>query len=146
MGLFTNKQEQIKKNIESYLTSLDLSFDFAGFSDTNGTSFYYSVSLKGSDIVRKVRFSDHGISNFERMFSEVCFNIYRDFNERTGTLLGELGHADYKWQPVMFKAFNIEVQQLKEGQKAISERLTKSGNTLYTIQINKPLKWAWVKK
>ncbi len=146
MALYTDYQEQVKNNIESYLTSLDLNFNYLGFSNTNGTSIYYSVSLKGSDIKRKVRFSDHSISNINRMASEVCFNIHVDFSEGTNALLGKLGHKGYNYEPVSFKVAEIEVKQLKEGQKAISERVTKNGNTLYTIEINKPVKWAWVKK
>lgn len=145
MGMFTERQEQIKNNIESYLTSLDLNFHYSGFSDTNGISFYYSVSLKGSDIERKVRFSDHDISNSYRMANEVCFNLSQDFSERTNALLGELGHSDYSFKPVVYMTAQIEVQQLKEGQKSISERVTKKGNTLYTIEIIKPRYWGWVK-
>lgn len=146
MALYTDYQNQVKNNIESYLNSLDVNFSYLGFSNTNGTSIYYSVSLKGSDIKKKVRFSDHSISNPIRMANEVCFNIHADFSEGTNALLGKLGHRGYSYEPVTFKVAESEVKQLKEGQKAISKRVTKNGNTLYTIEINKPVRWAWVKK
>ena len=62
-----NKQQNIEV-AKSILTDLGLiGFDFSGYSDTNGTSVYFLYEGK------KVRVSDHSVTNTDRVNNEIHF-------------------------------------------------------------------------
>lgn len=56
--------KEAKKISEIILDELGVKYTFSGQSDTNGTSVYFNING------RKVRFSDHSISNLDRMNNE----------------------------------------------------------------------------
>lgn len=63
----------VRKNIEYFLTEKGLEFSYITTSETNfGTSIYYRVN----DV--KYRFSDHSVTNYDRIFNEEHFNL-QDF-------------------------------------------------------------------
>jgi hypothetical protein len=76
MKAITNLKEA-KLIAESTLNNLGLDFSFIGMSDTNGFSVYFNVCGI------KVRFSDHQITNINRMQNEICF--YFNANEFSAT-------------------------------------------------------------
>lgn len=63
-----NYQEQ-RAEIERQMNEKGLNFDFSGMSDTNGLSIYYIV-----DGV-KYRFSDHSVTNYDRIMNEKHFDL-----------------------------------------------------------------------
>jgi N-acetylmuramoyl-L-alanine amidase len=58
-----------RAEIERQLTANNIHADFSGYSDANGLSIYYLINGK------KVRFSDHSVSNASRVFDEVHFDL-----------------------------------------------------------------------
>jgi hypothetical protein len=63
-----NYQEQ-RTEIERQMNEKGLKFDFYGMSDTNGLSIYYTVNEV------KYRFSDHSVTNYDRIMNEKHFDL-----------------------------------------------------------------------
>jgi hypothetical protein len=83
--------KEAKSIAESTLNKLGLDFSFIGMSDANGFSVYFNVCGI------KVRFSNHQITNINRLQNELCFYFYD--NEFSSTqsilkLLFETGSKD----------------------------------------------------
>lgn len=139
--------ETIQNEVEQFMTELGLNFRFTARCESNGISIYYKVRPINGGEERKVRFSNHGISNPYRMATEICVDFYRlDEEESVAALLCQLGSEDYKYGPVEFKTVQIEVSELSEGQVAISERVAKTGRKIYTIEITKAARHGYYKK
>ena len=123
-----------RKAIESFFSEFKM--QFKALSTTNGLSFYFIFYNENKSV--EVRFSDHPSNDrnknyFNGRLCEMTFN-------RIGF---ELGMPGFSYSPIEFKTSTIEVMELKEGQKAISQRTTKNGNVLYSIEIKKPIKWGY---
>lgn len=76
----SEKREKIsivRKNIESFLSNEGFDFSFSSVSDTNGLSIYYIVNENGSEL--KFRFSDHSVTNTQRVLKERHFDIKKFF-------------------------------------------------------------------
>lgn len=139
--------ETIQNEVEQFMTDLGLNFRFTARCESNGISIYYKVKPIGGGDERKVRFSNHGISNPYRMATEICVNFYRlDEEKSVAALLCQLGSEEYTYGAVEYKTVQIEVPKLEEGQAAISERAAKSGRTIYTIEITKAARFGYFKK
>ena len=65
---------KIKNQIEKILLPVDnITYSFSGESDSNGRSIYYRAYANNKEV--KLRFSNHSITNLERMRTEVCLPI-----------------------------------------------------------------------
>ena len=76
----TLSKKQLEK-IKSVLNDLEISYIFSSFAETNfGTSFYFIINKN------KCRFSDHSVTNFNRLFSEIHFDLpYKSFLNSNGS-------------------------------------------------------------
>lgn len=70
-----NNTREAKKLAEALLDSIGVEYSFIGDSDANGVSVYFKIND------RKVRFSDHSVTNTDRMSSETMFFFGK--NDRT---------------------------------------------------------------
>ena len=75
-GLAKIERLQNKDEIRAYAEEVlkDFNPSFAGYSDTNGQSMYFNVFDKDGNPI-KVRFSDHSVTNKDRVFDEIHFSI-----------------------------------------------------------------------
>lgn len=139
--------ETIQDEVQKFMIDLGLNFRFSARCESNGISIYYKVKpLNGGD-ERKVRFSNHGISNPYRMATEICVDFYYlDEEEIVASLLCQLGSQEYTYGAVEYKTVQIEVSELEQGQVAISERVAKTGRKIYTIEITKAARYGYFKK
>jgi hypothetical protein len=78
-GLINFSKEEIRKYAENILKNFD--YEYVGYSDTNGHSMYFRVG----DV--KIRFSDHSVTNIDRMNNEVHFNLWD--GKKAGTPYGD---------------------------------------------------------
>ena len=58
-----------RTEIEKQLIANNVHADFSSYSDSFGLSIYYLINGK------KVRFSDHSVSNVDRLFNEIHFDL-----------------------------------------------------------------------
>jgi hypothetical protein len=72
-----------KQDIRNYAENVlkDFDYEYVGYSDTNGHSMYFRVD----DI--KIRFSDHSVTNIDRIHNEVHFNLFD--GKKIGTTYGD---------------------------------------------------------
>ena len=76
----SEKREKIllvRKNIETFLSNEGFDYALSSVSDTNGLSIYYSVMENGSEV--KYRFSDHSVTNIQRVLNERHFDVKKFF-------------------------------------------------------------------
>lgn len=121
------KQDILRDYSENFLKTnipKDTDFCFSGYSDTNGQSMYFKVFKKGDELNSiKVRFSDHNVTNQDRMSNEVHFGIKKRMDEESnvnkiGYLLGLDGYV-YKQAPLKRQ---VEVSESNiRGRKVIDE-------------------------
>lgn len=64
----TDIQSQ-KVEIEKQITNAGFSFDFKGMSEANGMSIYFEINGN------KCRFSNHSVTNSDRVFNEKHFDL-----------------------------------------------------------------------
>lgn len=86
--------KEAREKAEAVLKSYGLDYSFTGQSDSNGLSVYFDVDG------RKVRFSDHSISNRDRMENESTFNFGDDVESVEQSVLGlryDLGDTNVEY-------------------------------------------------
>jgi len=138
--------DTLREKIEKYLSNIDnIDYSFIGQSKTNGISIYYKVKHKGKEV--KARFSDHGVSNKDRLTDEAHFKL-SNFEERTPMLMYKLGHKDYNYGPTKTrkKIFEVPIKNVKKSDKEISRRKSKKGNILVKVERDEKYYYDFYKK
>jgi hypothetical protein len=133
--------DQAREIIEANVLESGVKMQYNNSSTTNGISLYYTAEYNG--VEQKVRFSNHGISNFARMATELSYDISSKLDlSRLFFVLGVKGyvntyHQDSKgrWVYGITKSevSNVEAARailLAQGKSATAnqiEKMIKSG-------------------
>jgi hypothetical protein len=136
-AFMTSKLEFLTQNLPA-----NLRVGYSTSSFVNGASFYFQISNQEGKVVN-LRVSDHANGEgFGVHFGELSTSVNTSaLNVGTiNEIRFAFGELTREFRGVDFKTFEIEVNELKEGQEAIVQRVTKNGNTLYTIAITKATK------
>jgi KaiC/GvpD/RAD55 family RecA-like ATPase len=141
--------DDIRKKIEKYLSSIEeIDYGYAGKSETNGLSIYYIVRYKDNEV--KARFSDHSVTNKDRVQNEVHYQISKlsEFDKNTPKLMYKLGHPNYEFGPTKTRKAIMEIplKNLKKNDKEISRRKSKKGNTFVKIEKEEKYYFDYYKK
>ena len=92
------------KNVaEKILTDLGLNYSFSGASDSNGISVYFKINGK------KIRFSDHTVTNLDRIKNEnLIFYSGNKFskNQNILKLLYDLGDKSIKYGQIDYVRYD----------------------------------------
>ena len=93
---------KIAENVLKNQLPKELNFRYGGFSDTNGMSMYFSVYKKGNDLETiKARFSDHSVTNIDRMANEAHFSFKDAPQENNINKIAYLlGLEGFKYEPI----------------------------------------------
>jgi hypothetical protein len=161
------------KKIDSYTDKLNKYIEEAGYftyishSRTNfGNSNYIIVSNKADEYgipsgnEKKIRISDHGVSNYDRIFNEIHigFNyndnpskedIQRTINYVLKELRWKFNKSEYFHKEDGLeekKAYNVQTPIVGENDVITKEYLSKKGRQLYEVTrtyINPVIKWVY---
>lgn len=101
----------------------ELDYRYVGFSDTNGESMYFNVFKKGEDLkTMKVRFSDHNVTNTDRIENEAHFSFTGVNQENSINKIGYyFGLSGYKYEQVTVKGTVKVPKSNLRGRKIIEE-------------------------
>ena len=76
---------------ESILKLKGIEFNYSGESTTNGLSVYFSANYKGYSL--KIRFSNHSVTNIDRMRNEIHFdNLLLDCDFHINSRISQIGY------------------------------------------------------
>ena len=129
--------EEARKIAENILNDLPkgLKYRYSGYSETNGQSMYFNVFKEGDELnAIKVRFSDHRVTNIDRVVNEVHFSWE---NIKQPNSLNEIGYRfnidgfEYKKVNVVTEV-DVEFNRIN-GRKILRERDGRFGK-IYTVE------------
>jgi hypothetical protein len=149
---YTN-HEKLTNDVKTQLEKMginDVTFNTSE-TDFGRSDYFYLEDAKGEKI--KLRISDHSVENIGRVFNEYHIHTSSVANGlvRPGNVLLQIEKRIYPQRfekiPVEYKSSKqIEVPSVSTGQRVISERTSKSGNKVYTIQVDDIIKGFQLKR
>ncbi len=113
--------------------------------EKNGASYYYTLRMEGSLSYVTLRLSDHpngaGYGIHRGPLGSINVNEGLFMNDDTiNEVLYAFGLVTRSLEVIEWEDTTIETMTVKPGQEVVSQRVTKNGNTLYSIKFKRPKK------
>lgn len=113
--------------------------------EKNGASFYYSLHMEGCLNSVTLRLSDHanglGYGIHKGPLGSISINAGLHLSDDViNEILYAFGLVTRSLEVIEWEDTTIETMTVKPGQEVVSQRVTKNGNTLYSIKFKRPKK------
>lgn len=145
---YKSKSEEILENLKQ----TGINYKYHGYSNSNGNSIYYKVWTTDENNTLKLRFSNHSVSNVNRVLDEVHSRLFipsKDkglFSDLEAEIHYRLGNTkNYSYSPTKFIKSQFESTE-KRDLKIIGERLSKKGNKIYIYENIEGTAYKYTKK